>query len=70
MKPASEKMSEKINNTSFNNPLIEIINNVTATAIKDSNLIKKLLIDQIFSTVRWRESLLLMSKNGVTNFLK
>ena len=40
MKPASEKMSEKINNTSFNNPLIEIINNVTATAIKDSNLIK------------------------------
>ena len=55
MKPASEKMSEKINNTSFNNPLIEIINNVTATAIKDSNLIKKLLIDQIFSTVRWRE---------------
>ena len=70
MKPASEKMSEKINNTSFNNPLIEIINNVTATAIKDSNLIKKLLIDQIFSTVRWRESLLLMSKNGVTNFFE
>ena len=70
MKPASEKMSEKINNTSFNNPLIEIINNVTATAIKDSNLIKKLLIDQIFSTVRWRESLLLMSKNGATNFFE
>ena len=70
MKPASEKMSEKINNTSFNNPLIEIINNVTATAIKDSNLIKKLLIDKIFSTVRWRESLLLMSKNGATNFFE
>ena len=70
MKPASEKMSEKINNTIFNNPLIEIINNVTATAIKDSNLIKKLLIDQIFSTVRWRESLLLMSKNGATNFFE
>ena len=70
MKPASEKMSKKINDTNFNKPLIEIINNVTAKAEKDNNLIKKLLIDQIFSKVRWRESLLFMSKNGVTNFFE
>jgi len=70
MKPAADVMREKINNIKFNNPLLEIINNVTAKAVSDSNVIKNLLIDQIFSTVKWRESLINMSKLGVTNFVE
>ena len=70
MKPAAETMGEKIRNTKFNDPLIEIINNVTAKAEKKSEVIKDLLIDQIFSTVKWRESLLYMSNSGITNFLE
>ena len=70
MKPAAEVMKEKINNIQFNNPLIKIINNVTAKAEIDSNIIKNLLINQIFSTVRWRESLINMSNSGIENFIE
>ena len=70
MKPAAEIMKNKINNIKFKNPSFEIINNVTAKGEKDPNTIKKLLIDQIFSTVRWRESLIFMANSGVNNFIE
>ncbi|MDC0545097.1 ACP S-malonyltransferase [Pelagibacteraceae bacterium] len=70
MKTAAQKMKEKIDNTKFNKPLFEIINNVTAKAENESNIIKKLLIDQIFSTVKWRESIINMSENGVSNYIE
>tara|TARA_B100001057_G_scaffold360894_1_gene363280 strand:- start:11705 stop:12646 length:942 start_codon:yes stop_codon:yes gene_type:complete len=70
MKPAAKAMEEKINNTNFNQPVFEILNNVTASPEIDPKKIKKLLIDQIFSTVRWRESIVRMSNNGIKNFLE
>jgi [acyl-carrier-protein] S-malonyltransferase len=70
MKPASEMMKEKIANTNFNKPLFEIVNNVTAKAENDTNTIKNLLIEQIFSTVRWRESLINISNSGTKNFIE
>jgi len=70
MKPAAKIMEEKIHNTLFNNPKFEIINNVTANPEIESSAIKKLLVDQIYSTVKWRESLIYMSENGIKNFLE
>ena len=70
MKSAAENMKEKINNTNFNKPIKEIICNVKAEPVNNQNQIKNLLIEQIFSTVKWRESLLRMSKDGVTNFIE
>ena len=70
MKPAAKKMEEKIYNTNFNSPSIKIINNVTANSEKDPDEIKKLLIEQIYSTVRWRESLINISTEGVKNFIE
>ena len=70
MKPAADQMSDKIKNTRFNNPSIQIVNNVTAKPETDSNEIKKLLIDQIFSTVKWRESIIFMSEMGEQNFVE
>ena len=70
MKPAAIKMEEKINKTIFINPSIKIVNNVTAKPEINSNVIKRLLIDQIFCTVRWRESLIHMSESGVKNFIE
>ena len=69
MRPAAKIMEEKINKTNFEKPLVEIVNNVTATVENTSN-IKKLLVDQIFSTVKWRESLIYMSDNNVKNFIE
>ena len=70
MSIAAEKMKDKINNTEFKESKIEIINNVNALPEKNPKLIKKLLIDQICSKVRWRESVLFMEKNGVNEFIE
>ena len=60
MKPAADIMKDKIDTTKFKKPLFKIINNVTANPETDSEIIKELLIKQIFSTVRWRESIIKM----------
>ena len=43
---------------------------LTAKGEDDFKKIKKLLIDQIFSTVKWRESLNYMSENGIKNYIE
>ncbi len=70
MHPAAKTMNEKIINTKFEKPIYNIVNNVTAKSERDIEKIKKLLVDQIFSTVRWRESLTYMSEAGVKNFIE
>jgi len=70
MKKAAENMKDKINNTNFLNPKPSIISNVTAREEMDANKIKPLLIDQITSRVRWRESIDYMIKQGVIDFLE
>ena len=70
MTPAAEIMKEKIKNTKFIKPSHKIINNVTAEEISEPEIIKDLLIEQIYSTVRWRESLVNISKKGVKNFVE
>ena len=70
MKPATEIMREKILNTKFKNPQFKIVNNVTASPETNSDIIKELLIKQISSTVRWRESMIKISKNNTKNFIE
>ena len=70
MKNAADKMKEKINKTDFLKPNPSIISNVTAKEENDINKIKSLLIDQITSRVRWRESVNYMIKKGVSNFVE
>jgi len=70
MKTAAESMKKKIFNTKFNKPLIQVINNVSAKSESNPDSIKKLLVEQIYSTVRWRESLMNMSELGAKNFVE
>ena len=70
MKKASENMKNKIENTDFLKPNPSIISNVTAKGEDDVNKIKSLLVDQITSRVRWRESVDFMIKERVTDFLE
>ena len=70
MKQAAKTMEDKINNTKFKNPSLKIVNNVTAKPEINSNIIKHLLIQQIFSSVKWRESLINMKDAGVNNFVE
>jgi len=70
MSKASTKMKERIDSTTFLKPSPSIISNVTAKKENDVNKIKPLLIDQIISRVRWRESVNYMIENGVKSFLE
>ena len=54
----------------FEIPKPTIISNVTAEEESDINKIKPLLVDQITSRVRWRESVNYMIKKGVKNFME
>jgi len=70
MKKAAIKMKDKIESTNFLKPSSNLISNVTAKEENDVNKIKPLLIDQITSRVRWRESVDYMINNGITDFLE
>ena len=70
MDKATEKMRHLINETEFKNPKISIISNVTANPVNESDVIKKLLIEQIEKPVRWRESVTNMISSGVKNFIE
>ena len=70
MKKAAENMKDKIESTNFLKPNPNIISNVTAKEETDVNRIKPLLIDQITSRVRWRESVDYMINQGVKEFLE
>jgi len=70
MKKAAENMVEKITNSDFLKPKPAIISNVTAKEETDTNKIKPLLIDQITSRVRWKESINYMIAQGVDEFVE
>ncbi len=70
MNKAAIDMKDKINNANFLTPKPNIISNVTAKEENNINKIKPLLIDQINSRVRWRESVNYMVEHGITNFLE
>nr|MBC8305129.1 ACP S-malonyltransferase [Pelagibacterales bacterium] len=70
MDKATSIMRDKINNTNFEKPKNVIISNVTGSGTQEIEKIKDLLIKQIESPVRWRESVIYMIKNGVTNFIE
>ncbi len=70
MQKASETMSPKINGTKFEKPNKKIVTNVNSTPESNPEIIKNLLIEQIYSKVRWRESILYMLKNDIKEFIE
>ena len=70
MKPAAEIMREKLKNINFKKPLKKIISNVTAKPENEAEKIKNLLIQQIYSSVNWRESIINISNEKVINFVE
>ena len=70
MNSAAVKMKKKIDNTNFIKPDFEIINNVTSLPSNNPEIIKSLLVKQIYSKVRWRESILFMANNKIDNFIE
>jgi [acyl-carrier-protein] S-malonyltransferase len=63
-------MNEELTKLNFKEPKNTLISNVTGKVISNLDELKSLLIKQIESRVRWRESVLLMINKGTTQFIE
>ncbi len=70
MNKATLVMNEEIEKLNFKEPQNILISNVTGKEISNSNELKDLLVKQIESRVRWRESILLMVSKGINQFIE
>jgi len=70
MNNATKIMQNEIQKCDFKNPKNTLISNVTSEEVNDSSLLKELLIKQIESRVRWRESVNYMIKNKINKFIE
>ncbi len=70
MRPAADRLAEQIHNTVFSAPVIPVVHNVTAESEVDPEKIKALMIEQIFSAVRWVECVNTLSARGVTTTIE
>lgn len=70
MRPAAERLAEQITTTIFSTPVVPVVHNVTADVETNPEKIKALMIEQIYSPVRWVECVNTMVKKGVTKTLE
>ena len=70
MRPAAEKLAAQIYNTSFSTPDIPVVHNVTAEPESNPEKIKALMIEQIFSAVRWVDCVNTLSARGIATTIE
>ena len=67
MRPAAEKLAEYLKNVTINTPQIPVIHNADVAAYNDAAQIKDALVRQLYSPVRWVETLQAIHAQGFTN---
>lgn len=70
MKPAADKLAVALESITFNTPAVPVINNVDVKAETDAGAIRHALVRQLYSPVRWTESVEAMAAQGVTQLLE
>ena len=70
MKPAADVMSKAFQDISIKKPIIKFVNNVSADFIDEPDEIKKKLIEQVYKRVRWRESIMKVSKSKIDKIIE
>lgn len=70
MQPAADEMAEALAGVKLNTPTVALVANVTASRVADPDTIRKLLVEQVTGMVRWRESVLFMEAQGVTDYIE
>ncbi len=66
MQPAAEVMAAELDKVDIERVDVPLVANVRATSISDPTTIRNLLVEQVTGSVRWRESVEFMGKQGVT----
>jgi [acyl-carrier-protein] S-malonyltransferase len=57
MKPAAEKLAAVLDEIQINTPIYPVIHNVSVAVAEDAATIKQLLVQQLYSPVRWVETI-------------
>lgn len=70
MKPAGELLRNDLKDLNIKPPKINFVNNVDAKVVSDSEYIRKSLIMQVSSSVKWYQTIELMLNEGVRRFIE
>ncbi|MBR5168115.1 MAG: ACP S-malonyltransferase [Salinivirgaceae bacterium] len=70
MEPARAELEKAINEVSFSKPVCPVYQNVTASPVTDPAEIKKNLVAQLTSPVRWTQTMQNMIANGLTEIVE
>ncbi|AEX52803.1 ACP S-malonyltransferase [Rahnella aquatilis] len=70
MKPAAEKMAIALENVTFSAPQYSVVNNVDVKIETSPEAIRSALVRQLYSPVRWTESVEFMAAQGVEQLLE
>jgi [acyl-carrier-protein] S-malonyltransferase len=70
MKPAADKMQIALAKATIRPPAVPVVANVTAQGVTSPDDIRRLLVEQVTGTVRWRESVIWMKQQGVTEMVE
>jgi [acyl-carrier-protein] S-malonyltransferase len=66
MKPAAEKLAADLAEIAFLKPDVSVINNVDVSAETSADAIKDALVRQLYSPVRWTETVQKLAGDGIT----
>lgn len=66
MGPAAQAMAGALADVQINAPVVPVVSNVRASSVSDPDEIRSLLVQQITGSVRWRESVMYMASEGVS----
>jgi [acyl-carrier-protein] S-malonyltransferase len=66
MKPAADQLASELNALEFNAPDIKVVNNVNVEIESTPEAIKQALVAQLYSPVRWTETIQFFASQGVT----
>lgn len=70
MQPAADAMADALSKVTINAPVVPVVANVVASAVSDPEEIRRLLVQQVTGTVRWRECVGYLAGNGVTDIFE
>jgi [acyl-carrier-protein] S-malonyltransferase len=70
MKPAAEKLAEMLTSIEISSPGIPVLHNVNVASTSDGDEIRRLLAEQLYSPVRWVETVQKMAASGASVLLE
>ena len=70
MKPAAKKLASLLTDIQFHIPNIRVINNVNVASPNEPDAIKQALVEQLYSPVRWTETVTMLADLEVKNLLE